>query len=242
MRMQNGALSINGLKTRDHTPLITKIGLLLVFLLGIGVIVLGYRGIQEYNASGFSSETAYHAIYALSGDVNAAWEKKLQPQMNALSAEKRETLDEAARQLLYTAWESQKTGGQADADALLSAEKADALLYKLLYTTYLVSGPKVSTGNKKEISALNAADAEAFRQELLNCLTDETAALPAIAEGTAGKLEGAEKQAMLMQLWFVSNDSAASTEQVNTLKKSVRDKELQLTAFRMAAKGEVSWL
>ena len=102
--MQNGALSINGLKTRDHTPLITKIGLLLVFLLGIGVIVLGYRGIQEYNASGFSSETAYHAIYALSGDVNAAWEKKLQPQMNALSAEKRETLDEAV-EVLRGIWE-----------------------------------------------------------------------------------------------------------------------------------------
>lgn len=242
MRMQNGALSTNGLKTRDRTPVITKIGLLLVFLLGIAVIILGYRGIQEYSASGFSSETAYHAIYALSRDVNAAWEKELKPQQSALSAEKQEILDKAARQLLFTAWESQKTGGQADAEALLSAEKDDALLYKLLYTTYLVNGPKVSSGNKKEIAALNAADAEAFRQGLLNCLTDETAALPAIAEGTAGKLEGAEKQAMLMQLWFVSNDSAASTEQVNTLKKSVRDKELQLDAFRMAAKGEVSWL
>ena len=243
MRMQNGVLSANGPRTRDRTPLITKIGLALVFLSGIAVIILGYRGIQEYNASGFSSETAYHAIYALSGDINSAWTAKLSPQRESLSAEKREQLDEAARDLLFAAWESQKAGGQKDAEALLSEEKDDTgLLYKLLYTTYLVNGPKVSTANKKEITALSDTDAAAFRQGLLTCLTDETAALPAIAEGTAGKLTGAEKQAMLMQLWFVGNDSAASTEQVNTLKKSVRDKALQLDAFRMAAKGEVSWL
>ena len=243
MRMENGALSTNSLKTRDRTPLITKLILALVFLLGLLVIFLGYRGIQEYNASGFSSETAYSAIHALAGDVNAAWTQKLSPQREALSAEKRDALDEAARQLLLSAWEGQKAGGQKDAEALLAAEKDDTgLLYRLLYTTYLVNGPKVSTANKKEVAALNAADMAAFREELLTCLTDEAAVLPAAAEGAAGKLEGTEKQAMLMQLWFVSNDSAASTEQVNTLKKSVRDKELQLTAFRMAAKGEVSWL
>ena len=242
MRMQNGALATNELKTRDRTPVITKIGLAVVFLLGLLVIFLGYRGIQEYNASGFSSETAYSAIYALAGDVNAAWTRKLSPQREALAAEKRGALDEAAKELLYSAWENQKTGGQQDAEALLSAETDDALLYKLLYTTYLVSGPKVSSGNKKEIAALSAGDLTSFREGLLQCLTDETAALPAAAENAAGKLEGAEKQAMLMQLWFVSNDSAASTEQVNTLKKSVRDKALQLTAFRMAAKNEVSWL
>ena len=185
--MQNGVLSTNGLKTRDRTPLITKIGLAVVFLLGLVVIFLGYRGIQEYNASGFSSETAYHAIYALSGDVNTAWEKKLQPQRDALSAEKRDALDEAAKQLLFASWENQKTGGQADAEALLSGEKDEAgLLYRLLYTTYLVNGPKVSTGNKKEIAALNAADAEAFRQGLLNCLTDEAAERIAKLGGLVG--------------------------------------------------------
>ena len=241
--MQNGAVSTNLPQAKSRTPLITKLGLLLVFLLGLLVIFFGYRGIQEYNASGFSSEAAYHAIYALSGDVDKAWTQKLQPQRGALSADQQAALDEAARHLLYSAWEGQKTGGQTDAEALLAAEKDDTgLLYRLLYTTYLVNGPKVSSGNKKEIAALNAADAAAFRQGLLDCLADDEAALPAIAEGTAGKLEGQEKQAMLMQLWFVSNDSAASTDQVNTLKKSVRDKELQLTAFRMAAKQEVSWL
>ena len=240
--MNNAAKLQTGPEKRDRTPVITKIGLALVFLLGLGIIVLGYRGIQEYNASGFSAEAAYSAIYSLSGDVDSAWSKKLQPQRANLSDAQRTSLDETARQLLYTAWESQKTGGQAEAEALLAAEKDDAaLLYKLLYTTYLVNGPKVSTSQKKEIAALSAADAEAFRQGLLNGIMDETAALPAAA-GAAEKLTGEERQAMLAQLWFVSNDSAASTDSVNTLKKSVRDKALQLDAFRMTAKKEVSWL
>ncbi|MBR3742434.1 MAG: hypothetical protein IKN04_18590, partial [Clostridia bacterium] len=186
--MQNGAVSTNLPQAKSRTPLITKLGLLLVFLLGLLVIFFGYRGIQEYNASGFSSEAAYHAIYALSGDVDKAWTQKLQPQRGALSADQQAALDEAARHLLYSAWEGQKTGGQTDAEALLAAEKDDTgLLYRLLYTTYLVNGPKVSSGNKKEIAALNAADAAAFRQGLLDCLADDEAALPAIAEGTAGK-------------------------------------------------------
>ena len=35
MRMQNGALSTNMLNTRDRTPLVTKIILALLFLLGL---------------------------------------------------------------------------------------------------------------------------------------------------------------------------------------------------------------
>ena len=243
MRMKNESAMQRETPVRDHTPMVTKAILALAVLIGLMVIAMGYKGIQEYNASGFSSETAYAAVYALSGDVQSAWTQKLKPQRESLAPEQRASLDDTARQLVFSAWESQKTGGQAEAEALLSAESGDTgLLYRLLYTTYLVNGPKVSTSNKKEIAALSAGDADAFRQGLLQSLSDDGAELPALAAGTAGSLTGQEKQAMLMQLWFVSNDAAASTEQANTLKKSVRDKELQLTAFRMIARQEVSWV
>ncbi len=240
--MNNAANLQTAPDKRDRTPVITKIILALVFALGLAVILLGYRGIQEYGASGFSAEAAYSAVYTLSGGAENAWSKKLQPQRASLPAENQAALDGAARQLLLAAWEGQKPGGGADAEALLTAEgDSAALLYKLLYTTYLVNGPKVSTSQKKEIAALSGAEEDAFRQGLFNCLADDSAPLPEAAKA-AEKLAGEEKRAMLVQLWFVSNDSAAVTEAVNTLKKSVRDKALQLNAFRMAARGEVSWL
>ena len=244
MRMKNAAvLSPNALK-RDRTPLFTKIGLLLAILLGLFIIFMGLRGIREYNKSGFSAESAYSAIYDLGKDVDQAWSQKLQPQLAALSQEQQSALKEAAQELLSSAWESQKAGAGAEAQALVSGEQGEnareALLYKLLYTTYLVSGPKVSTAIKKEIAAVQEGDA--FRKALLTCVTDESAELPQAAEKAAGDLSGQERQGMLWQLYFVSNDSAASTEQVNTLKKSVRDKGAQIDAFRMVARHEVSWL
>ena len=245
--MKNAVAARREIERRDRTPVVTKLILALVFLLGVGVILAGITGMREYSASGFSSESGYSAIHALSGEVSSAWEKKLQPQLAQVGADQRAALNAAAEQLLAAAWEGQKAGGAADAQALLNAADADERAEKackLLYTTYLVNGPKVSTANKKEIAALSAAQTEALRQGLLAAVADESAAVPAPADARTEKLAGQERQAMLMQLWFVSNDSLNSraTEHVNTLKKAVRDKAVQLDAFRMIEQKEVSWL
>ena len=237
MKRENAIQS--GIARRDHTPMITKLILACAFILGIVIIYLGYTGMQEYAASGFSSETGYRAIHALSGHVNAVWSQKLSPQLATLTAEQREAAQQTANDLLDAAWESQKAGGAEYAKSLVSASGSpEEMACKLLYTTYLLNGPKVSTSQKKEL----AGATESLRQGLLLCLADESAALPDAAATTAGDLTGSERQSMLAQLWFVSNDSASATEQVNTLKKSVRDKATQLDAFRMVARGEVSWL
>ena len=130
-------------------------------------------------------------------------------------------------------------------ELLAEEEDGDAreeLAQKLLYATDLVSGPKVSTANRKAVTALSGDEAEAFCLQLLRCLADEAAELPPAAQKLIGSLDREERAAMLMQAWYVSNGSAeaAVTEQVNTLKKSVRDKSSQLDAFRMIARGEVS--
>lgn len=243
--MKNATVLQSGIQRRERAPMITKIVLALVFALGIAIIAMGYMGMQEYAASGFSSEAGYRAIYALSGDAAAAW-KKLEPQMAQLTEAQRTSLDDIAQGLLTAAWDSQKSGAAADAEALLNAAGAGRreLLYKLLYTTYLVNGPKVSTANKREITGVAAGSLEAFRQGLLAAAVDESAAVPEAAWDAVGDLTGSARQSMLMQALFVSNGSTESkvTEQVNVLKKSVRDKGVQLDAFRMAARGEVSWL
>ena len=227
------------------SPWAAKLALALAFALGLAIIVLGVTGMREYNGSGFSSESAYYAIYALKGDTADAWSKDVQPLREALTQEQRDKTDAAVLTLLENAWESQGKGGADKARSILAAAPENsrpALACRLLYATYLVNGPKVSTANKKEIAALTDQDAAAFRQALLLCVAQEDAALPAAAEKTAGSLQGTDRQAMLMQLLFVSSGSSASTDAVNVLKKGVRDKAAQLDAFAMIARGDVSWL
>ncbi len=244
MGMKNATAAQKALPGQSRAPLITKIGLALVFALGIAVIVLGMSGQRAYDTSGFSAESAYSAIYSLGKDVRSTWDKQLQPRLAALPEEQRTQTDAAVRSLVDAAWESAAPGSAKEVEELLSSAPENdraALTYKLLSAAYLVNGPKVSTAQKKEIAALSDADLAAFRQAVLNGVTDENAALPAAAAKAAG-LQGQERQAMLMQLLLTSFDTSDSGDAVNALKKGVRDKAKQLDAFRMIANGEVSWL
>ena len=245
--MRNVSAMQRGIQQRDRTPTITKIVLTLVLLLGLAVIAAGIMGMRQFAVSGFSAETGYEAVYKLSGDVDRAWKNQLQPQLSAADAGQRAALDEAAYRMLADTWEGQKAGGQADLDAILSqageTQRAESL-YKLLYTTYLLNGPKIGASARKEITGVAAGEQAAFRTQMLACIADESAPLPAAAEKAVGTLTGSERQAMLMQAFFVSNGATESkiTEDVNALKKGVRDKAVQLDAFRMIVNKEVSWL
>ena len=244
MRMKNATAAQKTLPRQSRAPLMTKLGLALIFALGIVIIVMGVQGQRAYDTSGFSAESAYGAIYDLSKDVNAAWENQLRPQLAGLPDGQRTQTDAAVRALVDAAWESAAPGSVQDVEALLAAAPENdrtALTYKLLSAAYLVNGPKVSTAQKKEIAALSDADLATFRQAVLNGVTDESATLPAAA-AKAADLQGQERQAMLMQLLLTSFDTSDSGDAVSTLKKSVRDKIKQLDAFRMIASGEVSWL
>ena len=228
---------------REPAKLVTRIGLAVVFLLGALMAYMGIRGQNEFSASGFSSERAYQAIYALSGQVSDAWKNSVQPDLNALTEQERALLDSTMADLLRDAWENQNAGAGEEAARLTAegGERKGEITGKLLYTTYLVNGPKVSTSDRKEL--LGAKDGKALRLQLLQCMIDESLPLPKEAESLAEGLTGTERPAMLLQAFFVSGGSAGSdlTDNVNSLKKSVRGKEHQLTAFRMIARSEVSW-
>ena len=84
--------------------------LALVFALGAGLVYMGHRGQEAYAASGFSSEGAFKAIGALSGDVSDAWEKQLKPGLDALPEAERGALTDVARAVLSAAWEAQSPG------------------------------------------------------------------------------------------------------------------------------------
>ena len=233
------------LKRQKRAALALKLLLLALFLLGAGMIANGVHAMHTYAASGFSSESAYRAIYRLHRETERAWSRQLSPGLKELSDQERAAFDALTARLLKDTWEGQKKGAGDALDALLAETDGDErpeLRQKLLYAAYLTAGPKVSAAGRKAVTALSGDGADAFRAALLRCMLDEKAALPEAAEKLAGDLSGEKRQAMLMQIWYVSCGSAESgvTEWVNTLKKTVRDKAAQLDAFRMIARGEVS--
>ena len=100
----------------------------------------------------------------------------------------------------------------------------------------------MSSATKKALAAVPVGEKKNVQKSLLDALLDGTAPIPAVAESAVEKLEGAERYAMLMQLFFtgIGENGRLKTEDINTLKKSVRDKGMQLSAFRMIALEEVS--
>ena len=212
--------------------LITKLALVLVFGLGCALVFMGWRGQSVYDASGFSSEAAYNAIYALSGEVSDNWEHRLQLELDRLPEADRARADAVAMELV----------GQLYSDGT-HASDASGQTWRLLYAAYLVNGPKVPAAGKKVITGMSEAEASGFRQSLLGCMLDGDMEIPAQAARLVGDAAGTERQAALAQALFVSLGSTRSdvVEKVNALKKSVRGKDKLLTAYEMIAGGEMNW-
>ena len=232
-------------RSQSRAALAVKALLLALFLLGAGLILNGRRGMREYAASGFSAESAYRAVYQLGRETARAWEGTLSPALKTIPDADRDRLSETTAALLRESWESLHKGGGAEAHALLQTADGAAgeeLSQKLLYASYLTAGPKLSTANRKQITAQTGEAAAELRAALLRAVLDEKAEVPEAAQKLTEKLTGTERAAMLMQAYYVSAGASEPDvmEQVNTLKKSVRDKAAQLTAFRMIARGEVS--
>ena len=139
--MKNAKAAQKELPRQTRAPLITKLALALVFALGAVIIVLGVSGQRAYDTSGFSAESAYGAIYALGKDANAAWEKKLQPQLSALPEAQREKTDEAVLSLLRSAFEGLSSGGAQRADDILSSAAESDRAAISFFCAVLTLGP-----------------------------------------------------------------------------------------------------
>ncbi len=244
--MKNGEGNTSNLR-QDRSTLAPKLLIFLAFLIGVAVIFTGVTGLQGYTSSGFSSESGYQAIYNLSGAVSSDWDNLLKPAVTSLSRDQQKKLEEICFQLIQETWETQKDGAEEDLNAVLTdageGERAE-LIHKLLYITYHVSGPKVSSSMKKTVAAVPSSEKEIIQAQLLTSVFDETCSVPEVAASAVEGLEGAERQAMLMQVFYtsLSEKSQLKTEDINTFKKGIRDKATQLEAFRMVALKEVSWV
>ncbi len=217
----------------DRSALRAKLLLAAVFALGCALAFMGWRGQAEYTASGFSAETAYRAIYALSGETARAEKERISPRLEELTEAERAGVDGVFRDLAISLY----------GDATIT-DASDEACRRLLYAGYLSNGPKISSSDRKAITALEGDSAADLQRSLLACLLDEALEAPAQVQNLVGDLTGEERQAALTQALFVSCGSMESgvTDLVNTLKKSVRGKDKLLDACVMIAWGDVSWL
>jgi len=225
------------MNTNKRGTLATKLVLVLLFLLGLALVFNGLQAQKVYNQSGFNSEGAFQAIYHLSEAVESDWNTLLRPALEALPAEKQAALDALAETLLHDFWQ-ERAGDGADIAVFLPDAGDREALQKLLYISYTVGGPKVSSSVKKAVNAAGPGASAA----LLEAAADESAPAPEYAADALKKLDGTKRQGMLMQLYYqtFSHASAVKTDDVNSFKKGVRDKSMQLNALHMIAKREMT--
>ena len=225
------------MKSDQRGAVAAKLALALLFLLGLALAYQGLSAQKSYNESGFSAEGAFQAIYHLSEQVESDWNELLRPGLEALPEEKQAALDALAKDLLTAFWR-ERAGEGAELSDFLPQEPDREALHKLLYISYTVGGPKVSASVKKAVENGGAEVSAA----LLLAAADESAPVPESAEAALKKLDGAERQGMLMQLYYrsLARSSAIKTEDVNSFKKGVRDKSMQLNALRMIAGRELT--
>ena len=169
--------------------------------------------------------------------MDADWNALLKPALSALSDEEAAALNDISAELLRENWSERGAVG-TEAFEALDLENDAETVQKLLYISYAVGGPKLSASVKKAAETAGAEIAPA----LLKAVLDENAPVPEAVAKPVEKLEGTARQAMLMKLYYasLSGSSQLKTASVNEFKKGVRDKVLQLDAFRMIASGELT--
>lgn len=223
--------------------------LLALFIFGCGLIFCGLWGIGQYGASGFDQEAGFDYVHKLTGELENLYNTGILPSLGALDAAEREALTAKTRDLLVRAWtEASKEDETAAAEEYLNAYAGDKLekaQMKLLAVTYSVAGPKVTSAQKKQMSAFSDEERTAFRTGLLRALIQEDAPLKEPALSACEKLTGLDRDAALMQLFLTSankENQPLTTDVVNGFKKAIRDANARMTGYMWAADGTVSWL
>jgi iron(III) transport system permease protein len=227
---------------RDLSPRLTRLTLLLIMLLGGAMIISGVGGIRAHEASGYDSEEAYVYIRQLGSALNVCYDQDIMPAVSSLDATQQAALLDAARALLIDHWSADDPSA-AETLSAIEARVGDPsrARFELLCASYALSGPKVTSAVKKQLAAVS--DRAAFRRALLECLLDESRSVPEAAAGALKNLTGADRSAMLMQLFFASaskDGEMLPAALVNGLKKSVRHARLRINACASAVTGEIS--
>ena len=231
---------------RNSGELRCKLVLFAVVLLGAALIWAGIWGMGELTDSGFDQEGAYGVIYQLAPSLDKVYDKAVLPYLAQMDAPAREQFNAKARELLIYIWSTDTKTDQTElVNSILAAEKdQEAATMKLLAASYSMSGPKVSSKEKKELETYSDAEREQFRVQLLTCILDDQAVLPELVAAAVEKEEGLDRTATMMQFFLTASDAEGEylpKDVINSLKKAVRAADTRIVAYRMAVRDEVNW-
>ncbi len=231
------------MKVQDRrSEIVCKATLAAVLLLGIALLLGGLWGKRQFEAAGFSQENAFSLIHRLSGEVDRLYDRSIAPAVKASGADPAKA-GETARTLLNAAWKNEEAVTRAlegvGQDRLTERE------FKLLALTYAVNGPKVKTSQRKQLAALPASEQADLLSRTLLSATGNEQPLPEAAEELCKGLEGADRTAMLMQVFLTTanlNGEPLDSNTIAEFKKAVRTDETKITAYSWAAGEKLSWL
>ena len=162
------------LSNRNSGELRCKLVLFAVLLIGAALIWAGVWGMGELTDSGFDQEGAYGVIYQLSPAMDEVYGKDVLPYLNQLDATDREAFNAKVRELLVYIWSTDAKEDRSElVNSILAGEKdPEAAAVKLLAVSYSMSGPKVSSKEKKEMETYTDAQRNEFRTQLLTGILD----------------------------------------------------------------------
>ena len=239
-------MQVQDKKTRNPAEIRCKIGLLIFLLLGVALICAGMWGMDQYSTSGFDQEAGYSYINQLTPELEKLYNEGIKPKLDGLEAGQRTAIMQRTGDLLVSAWtEAAKEDRSALVETYLKdAQDAEKTQMKLLSVSYSMTGPKVSSKEKKALAAMDAAQRDAFREAVLLGIIDDTVALPEPAAAMVDGEEDLERDGILMQLFLTSanaDNEPLPTDMVNGLKKAVRTADPRFKAYSMIEKGSVGF-
>ena len=203
-----------------------------LLLLGAALLAGGLWGSGQHNASSFSQENAYSLIYSLSNEINALWEKGIQPALRTSSADTTKIVS-LCRSLTQSCWPEKEWQLLEEKSGSLSGDALTQREMKLLAASFSLSGPKIKSASRKKLINLSDSDWDKLSDALLRAAAGEDGSLPDPAAELCEGLEGHERKAMLMQIFLTAanrNGSFLSSDTLSELKKAARTDEAKATA------------
>ncbi len=209
-----------------------------VFLLAMGLTLLGLRGMALYEQTEFHEEAAFSYIARASATLEKQYEKDIKPLVNEALTEK------VAAALTQTFSRISKE----DQSAYVAAQRledpaADAAhIWKQLLFVYQLDAPKVKESFRKQIVSLPSEQRAAFAADVAAYLSGTSETLPDIAAALVESASAEDTNAFLLQSILLSSSESVDSELVKSLKKSVRSPQSKMTAAKWASEGTMNSL
>ena len=213
-----------------------------LLLLGAALLCGGIWGNRRAEEAGFSQENAFSLTGTLSGNLDSLWRGGIRPALEASAADPGKAAA-ACREQAAALWPEGLRGRLEEPLQGLDGGALTEREMKLAAASFALNGPKIKASQRKKLTGLTDDGRQAMTDALLRNIAGEDVPLPGPAAELCAGLEGAERQAMLVQIFLTAvnrNGELLPGDTITELKKAARTDEMKATACAWAAGGELN--